>query len=333
MSDILKHDVDPQETQEWLEALTAVLEQEGPERAHYLLEQLIDKARRSGAHLPHKPTTAYLNTIPPGQEPQMPGNLELERKLRGEIPATPGLSLGNNGDSEPHFTSNCGEENFHGYVNKIKNYILAGDTMQVVVSQRMSIDFAGEPINLYRALRNLNPSPYMYFMDLGDHHVVGSSPEILARLEDGEVTVRPIAGTRRRGRSRLLAAALVSAILRENRLLDATLRRSNSPARRPRHALPCPLQGTGAAGFDARPHPHLHALGPAHRHLDHEGPVRDDPDRAGRGGSGRRVVDLGGVPDDHRPHRRYRRPHFHGDSISGTCEFSPLSVDRSKQQR
>lgn len=126
---------------------------------------------------------------------------ELEQKLRGETPAAPSLSLGNNGNSEPYFSSNCGEENFHDYVNKIKDYILAGDTMQVVVSQRMSIDFSGEPINLYRALRNLNPSPYMYFIDMADHHVVGSSPEILARLEDGEVTVRPIAGTRRRGRT------------------------------------------------------------------------------------------------------------------------------------
>lgn len=126
---------------------------------------------------------------------------ELEQALRGEIPQPPGLRLGNNTNSEPRFRSHCGEENFQEYVNRIKEYILAGDTMQVVVSQRMSIDFHGEPINLYRALRNLNPSPYMYFMNLGDHQVVGSSPEILARLEDGEVTVRPIAGTRRRGRT------------------------------------------------------------------------------------------------------------------------------------
>jgi len=126
---------------------------------------------------------------------------ELETKLRGEIPATPSLSLGNNGHSEPDFKSNFVEQNFHKIVDKIKDYVLAGDTMQVVVSQRMSIDFAQEPINLYRSLRHLNPSPYMYFMNLGDHHVVGSSPEILARLEDGEVTVRPIAGTRRRGRT------------------------------------------------------------------------------------------------------------------------------------
>lgn len=124
---------------------------------------------------------------------------ELEARLRGEIPATPSLTLGMNGNSEKSFTSHFGEQNFHQVVDKIKEYVLAGDTMQVVISQRLSIDFTQEPINLYRALRNLNPSPYMYFMNLGDHHVVGSSPEILARLEDGEVTVRPIAGTRRRG--------------------------------------------------------------------------------------------------------------------------------------
>lgn len=126
---------------------------------------------------------------------------ELEQTLRGEIPATPNLSLAMNGNSEPQFVSHCGEDVFQQQVENIKDYVLAGDTMQVVISQRLSIDFTQEPINLYRALRNLNPSPYMYFMNLGDHHVVGSSPEILARLEDGEVTVRPIAGTRRRGRT------------------------------------------------------------------------------------------------------------------------------------
>ena len=73
--------------------------------------------------------------------------------------------------------------------------------MQVVLSQRMSILFEGEPLNLYRALRSLNPSPYMYYMDLEDFHIVSSSPEILARLDNGAVTVRPLAGTRRRGRT------------------------------------------------------------------------------------------------------------------------------------
>jgi anthranilate synthase component 1 len=94
-----------------------------------------------------------------------------------------------------------GREGYEAAVEKIKEYTLAGDVMQVVPSQRLSIPFTAPPINLYRAMRCQNPSPYMYFLDLGDHNVVGSSPEILARLEDGEVTVRPIAGTRRRGRT------------------------------------------------------------------------------------------------------------------------------------
>ncbi len=84
-------------------------------------------------------------------------------------------------------------------VERIKEYIAAGDVMQVVPSQRMSMPYRAAPLDLYRALRCTNPSPYMYFLDLGGFQVVGSSPEILVRLEDGEVTVRPIAGTRKRG--------------------------------------------------------------------------------------------------------------------------------------
>lgn len=124
---------------------------------------------------------------------------QLERDLNGVTPDLKPMKLTASGAIEDQFSSSFGEQNFHDAVNTIKDYVLAGDTMQVVISQRLSIPFAAEPINLYRALRSLNPSPYMYFLDLGDHHVVGSSPEILARLEDGEVTVRPIAGTRRRG--------------------------------------------------------------------------------------------------------------------------------------
>ncbi len=103
--------------------------------------------------------------------------------------------------SEAEFKSGFTQEGFEAAVDTIKEYVLAGDVMQVVPSQRMTIPFEAEPINLYRALRNLNPSPYMYFLNLGDFHIVGSSPEILARVEEGEVTVRPIAGTRRRGYS------------------------------------------------------------------------------------------------------------------------------------
>ena len=86
-------------------------------------------------------------------------------------------------------------------MDDIKEYVLAGDTMQVVISQRMSIPYELPPLDLYRALRCLNPSPYMYFLDMGDFQIAGSSPEILARVEEGIVTVRPIAGTRRRGKT------------------------------------------------------------------------------------------------------------------------------------
>ena len=72
--------------------------------------------------------------------------------------------------------------------------------MQVVCSQRMSVPFTSDPVELYRSIRHLNPSPYLYYLNLEEFHIVGSSPEILARLENGEVTVRPIAGTRRRGK-------------------------------------------------------------------------------------------------------------------------------------
>ena len=100
---------------------------------------------------------------------------------------------------EADFISGFTEEGYKQAVERIKEYILDGDCMQVVVSQRLSIPFQAPPLDLYRALRGLNPSPYMYFLQLEEFQIVGSSPEILTRLEDGEVTVRPIAGTRRRG--------------------------------------------------------------------------------------------------------------------------------------
>ncbi len=90
---------------------------------------------------------------------------------------------------------------FEQAVREVKEYIQAGDVMQAVLSQRITVPFAESPLSLYRALRVLNPSPYMYFLNLDDTHIVGSSPEILARLEDGKVSVRPIAGTRPRGRT------------------------------------------------------------------------------------------------------------------------------------
>jgi len=97
--------------------------------------------------------------------------------------------------------SEFGEEAFKKAVEKAKSYIFEGDIMQVVLSQRMSQKFEASPLALYESLRTLNPSPYMFYYHMDDHHVVGASPEILVRLEHETVTVRPIAGTRPRGKT------------------------------------------------------------------------------------------------------------------------------------
>ncbi len=113
------------------------------------------------------------------------------------------------------------EEDFKAAVRKAKQYIVDGDVMQVVLSQRMSKPYAASPLALYRALRTLNPSPYMFFFDFGDFQVVGASPEILVRLEgEGEirkVTARPIAGTRKRGATAAEDAALAAELLADEK--------------------------------------------------------------------------------------------------------------------
>jgi anthranilate synthase component 1 len=125
---------------------------------------------------------------------------ELQHKLTLPTPELP-EAKSNVDLSEASFSSSFGQQAFLKSVDKIKDYIMAGDAMQVVPSQRLSAPFTASPLNLYRSLRRLNPSPYMFFLNLDDFHIVGSSPEVLARLEDGQVTVRPIAGTRRRGKT------------------------------------------------------------------------------------------------------------------------------------
>ena len=115
--------------------------------------------------------------------------------------------------SEADFVSSFGQDAFKAGVERVKEYILAGDVMQVVPSQRMTVNFNHSPLALYRALRHLNPSPYMYFVNCGDSHIVGSSPEILARVQEGKVTVRPIAGTRPRGKTPELDNALAQELL------------------------------------------------------------------------------------------------------------------------
>jgi anthranilate synthase component 1 len=125
---------------------------------------------------------------------------QLTGRLRAAVSAYPAAGHAVSKVEETDFVSGFTREGFEAAVDRIKDYIVEGDAMQVVLSQRMSIPFQAPPLDLYRALRSLNPSPYMFYIDLGDFQVVGSSPEILVRLEDDTVTVRPIAGTRPRGR-------------------------------------------------------------------------------------------------------------------------------------
>jgi anthranilate synthase component I len=109
--------------------------------------------------------------------------------------------------------SEFSEADFIEAVERAKRYIFDGDIMQVVLSQRTSKPYGASPLALYRALRSLNPSPYMFYYDFGEFHVAGASPEILVRLEGGTVTVRPIAGTRPRGKTVLEDATLAADLL------------------------------------------------------------------------------------------------------------------------
>ena len=133
---------------------------------------------------------------------------ELTTRLRQpvDIPHAPPM---HGGEARSEF----GETAFKQAVVKAKQYIFDGDIMQVVLSQRMAQPFPASPLSLYRALRSVNPSPYMFYYDMGDHHVVGASPEILVRLEDNTVTVRPIAGTRPRGKTQQQDAILAQELL------------------------------------------------------------------------------------------------------------------------
>ncbi len=137
---------------------------------------------------------------------------ELVAQLRRPVEIPPDVR----GRSEPA-VSGFGQAAYHAAVERAKRYVYDGDIMQVVPSQRMSKPFRATPLALYRALRTINPSPYMYYFDFDDFHVVGASPEILARLEGDTVTVRPIAGTRRRGATPAEDAALEKELLADEK--------------------------------------------------------------------------------------------------------------------
>ncbi|PPD58448.1 anthranilate synthase component I [Dehalogenimonas etheniformans] len=122
---------------------------------------------------------------------------ELCRRLNSplELPTspTPGIKSGT------EFVSSISKEAFENSVTEIKEAITSGEAIQVVLSQRLSRATKAKPFDIYRALRSINPSPYMFYLDYGDFQIIGASPEILVRVENGEVVTRPLAGTRRRG--------------------------------------------------------------------------------------------------------------------------------------
>lgn len=115
----------------------------------------------------------------------------------------------------PKFKSNFTKKEFESAVRRSKEYIKAGDIIQVVLSQRLETDVSVHPFQIYRALRSINPSPYMYYLKLDDFSIVGSSPEIMVRCEDGFVELRPIAGTRPRGKTEAEDARLSEELLKD----------------------------------------------------------------------------------------------------------------------
>jgi anthranilate synthase component 1 len=128
---------------------------------------------------------------------------KLQAQLKNAVDSEKEFSVTPNKESGVELIRKFKAADFENAVRKTKEYILAGDCMQVVIGQRISRPYAQSPLQLYKALRSLNPSPYMYFYDFGNLQIVGSSPEILVRQEKREnrkmVTIRPLAGTRRRG--------------------------------------------------------------------------------------------------------------------------------------
>jgi len=155
----------------------------------------------------------YADPSDPNHEKTARARLEhLRSRLAGPLPEE---RFFHGAEKPKAVPSDCSftEAQFLEAVRRCKEYILAGDVMQVQVSQRTSRAFDAAPLELYRALRGVNPSPYMYYFDFGDHHVVGASPEILVRLAGDTVTLRPIAGTRPRGPTPEADAAIAQELL------------------------------------------------------------------------------------------------------------------------
>ena len=141
----------------------------------------------------------------------------LVRKLSEPLELSLGTKVASHPMNNSKLSSNLSREEFEASVLKIKEYIVAGEAIQVVLSQRLAQPTEVAPFEVYRALRTINPSPYMFFFDFGDFHIVGASPEVLVRAEDGIVMTRPLAGTRPRGESPAQDAMLEQELLSDEK--------------------------------------------------------------------------------------------------------------------
>ncbi|MFA6141668.1 MAG: anthranilate synthase component I [Candidatus Omnitrophota bacterium] len=147
----------------------------------------------SNAHIKGSPARAYDESVRKIDE--------IARRLKSVPRADKYAPAGKTKTASMKFKSNFTKAEFESLVRRAKDYIRKGDIIQVVPSQRLEIRINAHPFRIYRALRSINPSPYMYYLKLGDFSLVGSSPEVMVRCEDGKVELRPIAGTRKRGLS------------------------------------------------------------------------------------------------------------------------------------
>jgi anthranilate synthase component 1 len=138
---------------------------------------------------------------------------ELVAQLATPGPELPPLDINTEGPVTLQPASNVSREHYEAVVRRCQEYIKAGDIFQVVPSQRFRVETTAEPFDIYRVLRVVNPSPFLFYLTFDDYCLIGSSPEILVRVEDGEVTIRPIAGTRRRGRDEAEDRALAEELL------------------------------------------------------------------------------------------------------------------------
>ncbi|GAB4415084.1 MAG: anthranilate synthase component I [Thermodesulfovibrionales bacterium] len=171
------------------------------------IEDIINRLRQSGY------STQKTATLP------FPFPAKGKDKGRGESPRSePQTSDSEVDKGHLRFTSSFGTKNaFEDAVVKAKEYVMAGDVVQVVLSQRFETESKASPFNIYRALRVINPSPYMYYLDTGEAKIVGSSPEILVRLEGDKITLRPIAGTRKRGETEAEDRALEDELKKDSK--------------------------------------------------------------------------------------------------------------------